>query len=183
MSMYWQGTSPLDQILASHPRSAITQSFLGNGRQLHVANACRLFRTSHKFPILELIRNRLHRLALRSNRQGTHAQLTTAPSTIESKAMNHIPLSDVQYINLNALTAIKMGILQDRVATCCRFALNAAQADFLVNLSVDQIWAIVANVGPATLFPPRQDLLRLLQTPLPLVGPLAAAQSPKAQTA
>lgn len=97
--------------------------------------------------------------------------------------MTNVPLSDVQYINLNALTAIKIGILQDRVATCCRFALNAAQADFLASLSVEQIWAIVANVGPATLFPPRQDLLRLLQTPLPLAGPLAAAQTAKAQAA
>ena len=97
--------------------------------------------------------------------------------------MTNVPLSDVQYVNLNALTAIKIGILQDRVATCCRFALNAAQADLLASLSVDQIWAIVANVGPATLFPPRQDLLRLLQTPLPLAGPLAAAQPPKAQAA
>lgn len=93
--------------------------------------------------------------------------------------MTDVPLTDVQYVNLNALTAIKIGILQDRVATCCRFALNAAQAEQLANLSVDQIWAIVANVGPATLFPPRQDLLRLLQTPLPLAGPLAAAQTPR----
>ena len=89
--------------------------------------------------------------------------------------MTNVPLSDVQYINLNALTAIKIGILQDRVATCCRFGLNAAQADLVASLSVDQIWAIGANVGPATLFPPRQDLLRPPQTPLPLAGPLAAA--------
>lgn len=95
--------------------------------------------------------------------------------------MTNVPLSDVQYINLNALTAIKIGILQDRVATCCRFGLNAAQADLVASLSVDQIWAIVANVGPATLFPPRQDLLRLLQTPLPLAGPLAAAQTARVQ--
>ena len=94
--------------------------------------------------------------------------------------MSHVQLSDVQYINLSVLTAIKISILQDKVATCCKFSLDAAQAEFFASLSVDQIWAIVANVGPATLFPPRQDLLRLLQSPLPLAGPLATVRSARA---
>ena len=93
--------------------------------------------------------------------------------------MSHVELSDVQYTNLSVLTAIRIGMLQDKVATCCKFALNAAQADFLSNLSAEQLWSIVANVGPATLFPPRQDLLRLLQSPLPLTAPLAAVRTPK----
>ncbi|MDO9197835.1 hypothetical protein [Rhodoferax sp.] len=93
--------------------------------------------------------------------------------------MSHVQLSDVQYINLSVLTAIKISMQHDKVATCCKFALDAAQADLLENLSADQIWAIVANVGPATLFPPRHDLLILLQTPLPLAGPLAAVRSPR----
>ena len=92
--------------------------------------------------------------------------------------MSHVQLSDVQCINLNVLTAIKIGILHDKVATCCRFSLDAAQAEHLGSLSTDQIWAIVANVGHATLFPPRHDLLALLQTPLPLAGPLATVRSP-----
>ena len=37
--------------------------------------------------------------------------------------------------------------------------------------------AIVANVGDTTLFPPRRDLVALLDIPLPLVRPLAAAQA------
>ncbi len=94
--------------------------------------------------------------------------------------MSHVHLSDVQYINLSVLTAIKIGIQQDKVATCCKFALNAAQADLLGNLRTDQIWAIVANIGATTLFPPRHDLLDLLQIPLPLAGPLATVRSPKA---
>lgn len=93
--------------------------------------------------------------------------------------MSHIKLSDVQCINLNALTAIKLGMQHDKVATCCRFALDVAQAEFLSNLSTDQIWAIVVNIGQATLFPPRHDLLSLLQTPLPLAGPLAAVRAPR----
>lgn len=92
--------------------------------------------------------------------------------------MSQVQLSDVQYINLSILNAIKTSMQRDKVETCCRFSLDAAQADLLGNLSTDQIWAIVANVGHATLFPPRHDLLSLLQTPLPLAGPLATVRSP-----
>ena len=93
--------------------------------------------------------------------------------------MSHVQLSDVQFINLSVLNAIKTGLLDNRVATCCRFSLDAAQAETLGKLSTDQIWAIVANVGHASLFPPRHDLLSLLQTPLPLAGPLATVRSPR----
>jgi hypothetical protein len=93
--------------------------------------------------------------------------------------MSHVHLSDVQYINLSVLTAIKIGLQQDKVATCCKFALDTALAELLGNLRTDQIWAIVANVGSTTLFPPRHDLLSLLQTPLPLAGPLATVRSPR----
>ena len=93
--------------------------------------------------------------------------------------MSHVQLSDVQFINLSVLTAIRIGIQQDKVATCCKFALDSTQAELLGSLSVDQIWAIVANVGPSTLFPPRQDLLRLLQMPLPLARPMAVVRAPR----
>lgn len=92
--------------------------------------------------------------------------------------MSQVQLSDVQYVNLSALNAINTSLQRDKVSTCCRFALDAAQAELLGNLSTDQIWAIVANVGHATLFPPRHDLLALLRTPLPLAGPLATVRSP-----
>jgi hypothetical protein len=98
---------------------------------------------------------------------------------LRGRKMSHVQLSDVQCINLNVLTAIKIGMLHDKITTCCRFSLDAAQAELLGNLSTEQIWAIVANVGHATLFPPRHDLLSLLQTPLPLAGPLAAVRSPR----
>jgi hypothetical protein len=93
--------------------------------------------------------------------------------------MSDVTLTDVEYTNLSILTAIRISLLHDKVATCCRFSLDAAQADFVAGLTADQIWAIVAHVGPATLFPPRQDLLSLLQTPLPLAGSLAAVRPSK----
>ena len=37
--------------------------------------------------------------------------------------------------------------------------------------------AIVANVGDATLFPPRRDLIALLDLPLPLASPMAAVHA------
>jgi hypothetical protein len=44
-------------------------------------------------------------------------------------------------------------------------------------MSIQQVMAIVANIGDATLFPPRRDLLALLDKPLPLARPLAAVQA------
>ena len=53
----------------------------------------------------------------------------------------------------------------------------------LGTMSVQQLMAIVANLGDATLFPPRRDLVSLLDTPLPLVRPLAAVHAPRHVTA
>ena len=75
------------------------------------------------------------------------------------------------------LLTIRDGVMQDRLATCCKFALDAAQAERLGNLGIQQIMAIIANVGDATLFPPRRDLLALLDLPLPLARPRAAVHS------
>jgi hypothetical protein len=91
--------------------------------------------------------------------------------------MNHAQLSDVQIANLTLLLTIRDGVLQDRTAACCRFALDATQADRLAAMSIQQVMAIVANVGDATLFPPRRDLVALLDIPLPLARPLAAVHS------
>jgi hypothetical protein len=91
--------------------------------------------------------------------------------------MNQAQLSDVQLTNLTLLLTIRDGVLQDRPVTCCKYALDAAQADRIAGLGVQQIMAIVANVGDATLFPARRDLLALLEAPLPLARPLAAVHT------
>jgi len=91
--------------------------------------------------------------------------------------MSHVQLSDVQIANLTLLLTIRDGVLQDRTAACCRFALDATQADRLGAMSIQQVMAIVANVGDATLFPPRRDLVALLDKPLPLARPLAAVHA------
>jgi hypothetical protein len=77
--------------------------------------------------------------------------------------------------NLNQLMTIRDGAMLDPAMTCCRFGLDAQQARRLTALGIHQIMAIVANVGDTTLFPPRRDLLALLDMPLPLTRPLAAA--------
>jgi hypothetical protein len=91
--------------------------------------------------------------------------------------MTHAQLSDVQIANLTLLLTIRDGVLHDRLSACCKFALDAAQADRLTTLGIQQIMAIVANVGDATLFPPRRDLVALLDVPLPLARPLAAVHA------
>jgi len=92
--------------------------------------------------------------------------------------MNQLKLSDVQISNLTLLLTIRDGLLQDRLATSCKFALTAALADQLRTLSPDDLWSTVSHVGQNTLFPPRQDLLALLQAPKPLAGTLAAVNAP-----
>lgn len=93
--------------------------------------------------------------------------------------MEILQLTDVQSTNLHLLQVIRLGIELDRIETCCRFALDSTLADHLQTLGHEQLWSVVAHVGQNTLFPPRQDLLALLQAPRPLAGPLAAVQSPR----
>jgi hypothetical protein len=92
--------------------------------------------------------------------------------------MSQLQLTDVQATNLNMLFAIRLGIERDRVTTCSKFAITAALADHLQSLDHQQLWSIVAHVGQASLFPPRHDLLALLQAPAPLAGPLAVVRTP-----
>ncbi len=91
--------------------------------------------------------------------------------------MTHHQLSDVQLTNLTLLLTIRDGILQDRLMTCCRFDLGVAEAERIAAMDVQQIIALVANVGNSTLFHARRDLIALLDAPLPLTRPLAAVQT------
>ncbi len=98
-------------------------------------------------------------------------------------AAGRAALSDVQLANLTLLLTIRDSVLQDRAAACLRFALDAVQADRLAGMTVQQAMALVANLGDATLFPPRTDLVQLLDTPLPLVRPVAAVHAARATQA
>jgi hypothetical protein len=91
--------------------------------------------------------------------------------------MSEVQLSDVQLTNLTLLLTIRDGLSQDPVTTCSKFNLSASEAERLSALSVQQIITIVANVGDATLFQARDDLIALLDSPLPLMRPLAAVQA------
>jgi hypothetical protein len=91
--------------------------------------------------------------------------------------MNQAQPSDVQFANLTLLLAIRDGVLQDRVATCCKFELSAVEADRISAMNAQQVLAFVANVGDAPLFSVRRDLIALLDAPLPLARPLAVAQA------
>lgn len=90
--------------------------------------------------------------------------------------MNEARLSDVQLANLTMMLTIRDGIVHDRASACCRFGLDSTQADRLGAMSIQQVMAVVANTGDVTLFPPRSDLVELLDTPLPLMRPLAAVR-------
>lgn len=90
-----------------------------------------------------------------------------------------MPHSDVEATNLNMLSTIKLGIEANLVLTSSKFALSAALAGRLRDLSQQQLLAFVVQVGQTTLFPPRDDLLALLDAPLALTGLLAAARAPR----
>lgn len=87
-----------------------------------------------------------------------------------------VQFSDVQLLNLSTLITIRDGIKRDPVSTCCRFGIGAEESKFLGNLTTENILGIVAHFGQEYLFIPRLDLLSLLQLPLPLTGPVAAAR-------
>lgn len=91
--------------------------------------------------------------------------------------MPQAQLSDVQIANLTLLFTIRDALQADRLAASCRFGLDAQQSQQLTELTIQQLLAIVANVGDATLFPPRPDLVALLQAPPPLARPLAAVHT------
>jgi hypothetical protein len=95
-------------------------------------------------------------------------------ATWEAIPMTPLQQTDVMSTNLHMLSAIRLGLERDRVAASCRFALDAALADRLCALGQDELWALVTHMGQNTLFPPRHDLLALLQVPMPLTGPIAA---------
>ena len=92
--------------------------------------------------------------------------------------MSHVTLTDVEWINLNVLAVIHAGLQHDRASTCCKFALDTTQADYLRGLSLDELWSLVVHIGNTTLFPPRADLVTLLSTPRALVGPMALVRPP-----
>ncbi|MCD9026749.1 flagellar transcriptional regulator FlhD [Luteimonas sp. BDR2-5] len=88
--------------------------------------------------------------------------------------MRHASISDVQLTNLTQLLTIQRSLRHDYAEACCRYVLDAPLAEMLIDLSVPQVLAVVANVRDETLFPPRLDLATLLAAPLPLSGALAA---------
>jgi hypothetical protein len=93
--------------------------------------------------------------------------------------MKPLQLSDVQSTNLHMLCAIHSGVERDRVATCSKFAVDLALATHIGAMNDQLLWATVAHFGEITMFPPRQDLLTLLQAPPPLTGPLALVRPPR----
>lgn len=92
--------------------------------------------------------------------------------------MHQAKLSDVQLTNLTLLMTIHDSVRQDGPAACCRFGLDAAQAERIGAMNVQQMMALVANLGDETLFPARADLVALIDAPLPLTRPLAAVHGP-----
>ena len=92
--------------------------------------------------------------------------------------MSRVTLTDVEWINLNVLVVIRAGLQYDPASTCCRYGLNTEQANHLRELSLDELWSLVINVGDTTLFPPRADLVTLLSTPRVLAGPMALVHPP-----
>jgi hypothetical protein len=94
-----------------------------------------------------------------------------------SDTMNQAQLSDVQLMNLTLLLTIRDSVVEDTPTGCCRFGLDALQAERIATLGIHQILAIVANVGDSSLFRVRADLLALLESPLPLMRTLAAVSA------
>lgn len=94
--------------------------------------------------------------------------------------MGAMHLSEVQLANLTLLLTMRDSIGRDPTLACGQFGLREPDAQYLSSLSPTQILAIVVNVGNETLFAPRTDLFKLLQSPLPIAGTLCAVHPPRA---
>lgn len=92
--------------------------------------------------------------------------------------MSQVTLTDVEWINLNVLAVIRAGLQNDWASTCYKYGLDAAQADHLRGLSLNDLWSLVIHIGETTLFPPRADLVTLLSAPRALAGPMALVHPP-----
>ena len=93
--------------------------------------------------------------------------------------MDNLSFDDVQSANLHGLYAIRLAVENDAVGACYRFGINTAIAEKLKQMHYAQLVAFVSEIGSTTLFPPRDDLLILLSTPTPLLGPMAAVKPPR----
>lgn len=90
--------------------------------------------------------------------------------------MHYLELSTVQITNLTMLMTIQDSIKTDEIAACCHFGLQRNQAQYIAGLSFPQLLTIVVHLGNESLFFLRQDILSVLQHPLPLVGVMSATQ-------
>lgn len=90
--------------------------------------------------------------------------------------MHNLELSTVQIGNLAMLMTIQDSIKTDEIAACCHFGLQRDQAQYLAGLSFLHLMTIIVHLGNESLFFLRQDILNVLQHPMPLVGVMSAAQ-------
>ena len=91
--------------------------------------------------------------------------------------MNSLSLSEVQYLNLVALTILRDAIARDPIAACTTFGLRRDELEALEPLlAPERILAAVANSGNESLIALREDAATLLSRPAPLVGALAAVR-------
>ena len=76
-----------------------------------------------------------------------------------------IRYTEVQYLNLNYLLTIQVGLKQDPLATCCTYHLDTASAETLAAMSVDSLQLLAANMSHESLFKPIANFKTLLETP------------------
>lgn len=93
--------------------------------------------------------------------------------------MCHLLLSDVQSTNLQLLHVILVGTERDKVGTCRKFSMTAAQVEQLRAMNPADLCSMVRAIGETSLFVPRIDFAALLNTPPALAGTLAAAHPPR----
>lgn len=90
--------------------------------------------------------------------------------------MHNLELSTVQIANLTMLMTIQNSIKTDEIAACCHFGLQREQAQYIASLAPPHLITIIVHLGNESLFFPRQDILNVLQQPMPLARVMSAAQ-------
>ena len=90
--------------------------------------------------------------------------------------MHPSKLSDVQWLNFNALDVMRHGLRTDAALKGRQFGLSRALAEQLLGITQREIWSLDGSLGDTSRLLPRGDLAELLQLPVGLAGPLSLAR-------
>lgn len=85
-------------------------------------------------------------------------------------------LTDVQYLNLLFVNAIRSQVLSDPVSATYQFRMSPVMVAKLAAMTQEELASLIQGNPHESLFVPRSDLAALLDAPVELLGTLLAVR-------